>query len=137
MYGWSEFLKEMKGYYQVMCSSTHAVFLMSQANHMHAQTTAPVTKTRSVSLALSDARHHFAVPLRATSCLAQYAHNCPASASVQVDLDCLSEAYRTEQREYYLNTSAWAEVHPAQLLGPGTLIKSYDLNKVTLDELKV
>jgi protein arginine N-methyltransferase 1 len=55
----------------------------------------------------------------------------------QVDLDCLSEAYRAEQRDYYLNTSAWAEVHPAQLLGPGTLIKSYDLNKVTLDELKV
>jgi protein arginine N-methyltransferase 1 len=49
----------------------------------------------------------------------------------------LSDAYRTEQREYYMNTSAWAEVHPAQLLGPGTLIKSYDLNKVTLDELKV
>lgn len=55
----------------------------------------------------------------------------------QVDLDCLSDAYRSEQRDYYLNTSAWAEVHPAQLLGPGTLIKSYDLNKVTLDELKV
>jgi hypothetical protein len=55
----------------------------------------------------------------------------------QVDLDCLSEAYRSEQRDYYLNTSAWAEVHPAQLLGPGTLVKSYDLNKVTLDELKV
>lgn len=69
MYGWSEFLKEMKGYYQV-------------------------------------------------------------------DLDCLSDAYRTEQREYYMNTSAWAEVHPAQLLGPGVLLKSYDLNTVTLDELK-
>jgi hypothetical protein len=70
MYGWSEFLKEMRGYYKV-------------------------------------------------------------------DLDCLSDSYRTEQREYYLNTSAWAEVHPAQLLGPGTLIKSYDLNTVTLEELQV
>jgi protein arginine N-methyltransferase 1 len=70
MYGWSEFLKEMRGYYKV-------------------------------------------------------------------DLDCLSDSYRTEQREYYLNTSAWAEVHPMQLLGPGTLIKSYDLNTVTLEELQV
>lgn len=64
---------------------------------------------------------------------------CPSAPTVpsQVDLDCLSDAYRTEQREYYLNTSAWAEVHPAQLLGPGVLLKSYDLNTVTLEELKV
>lgn len=58
-------------------------------------------------------------------------------ALLQVDLDCLSETYRAEQRDYYLSTSAWAEVHPAQLLGPGVLIKSYDLNTVTLQELQV
>lgn len=61
----------------------------------------------------------------------------PCTVPSQVDLDCLSDAYRTEQREYYLNTSAWAEVHPVQLLGPGVLLKSYDLNTVTLEELKV
>lgn len=62
---------------------------------------------------------------------------CVQTTLSQVDLDCLSDAYRTEQREYYMNTSAWAEVHPAQLLGPGVLLKSYDLNTVTLEELKV
>eukprot|EP00878_Enallax_costatus_P003929 GHUV01004149.1.p1 GENE.GHUV01004149.1~~GHUV01004149.1.p1 ORF type:complete len:319 (+),score=88.94 GHUV01004149.1:106-957(+) len=69
MYGWSEFLREMKGYYQV-------------------------------------------------------------------DLDCLSEAFRTEQKEYYLNTSAWGNVHPTQLLGPGVAFKKYDLLNVTLEQLK-
>lgn len=52
-------------------------------------------------------------------------------------MDCLSEAYRTEQKEYYMNTSAWGNVHPTQLLGPGVCFKKYDLLTVTLDELKV
>eukprot|EP00882_Tetradesmus_deserticola_P026662 GHRQ01029430.1.p1 GENE.GHRQ01029430.1~~GHRQ01029430.1.p1 ORF type:complete len:489 (+),score=148.86 GHRQ01029430.1:167-1633(+) len=69
MYGWSEFLKEMKGFYQV-------------------------------------------------------------------DLDCLSEAYRSEQKEYYMSTSAWGNVHPSQLMGPGACFKKYDLHSVTIDELK-
>ena len=55
----------------------------------------------------------------------------------QVDLDCLSDSFRTEQREYYLSTAQWADVHPSQLLGPGSPFKSYDLNKVTVEELKV
>lgn len=56
---------------------------------------------------------------------------------VQVDLDVLSESYRCEQKEYYLNTSAWADVHPSQLLGPGVCFKKYDLLTITIDELKV
>lgn len=55
----------------------------------------------------------------------------------QVDMDCLSDAYRKEQHDYYLSTSAWANVHPSQLLGPGSCFKQYDLHTVTLDELKV
>jgi hypothetical protein len=31
----------------------------------------------------------------------------------------------------------WSEVHPSQLLGPGQVIKEYDLGSLTLDELKV
>eukprot|EP00775_Hariotina_reticulata_P000191 gene191-383_t len=54
----------------------------------------------------------------------------------QVDLDVLSESYRTEQKEYYLSTSAWADVHPSQLLGPGICFKKYDLLTITIDELK-
>jgi hypothetical protein len=56
---------------------------------------------------------------------------------VQVDLDVLSESYRCEQKEYYLATSAWADVHPSQLLGPGVCFKKYDLLTITIDELKV
>ncbi|KAF8070949.1 PRMT10 [Scenedesmus sp. PABB004] len=58
------------------------------------------------------------------------------NAFYNVDLDCLSEAFRGEQAEYYLNTSAWGNVHPSQLLGPGVPFKAYDLLKVTVDELK-
>ncbi|KAI8474745.1 MAG: S-adenosyl-L-methionine-dependent methyltransferase [Monoraphidium minutum] len=54
----------------------------------------------------------------------------------QVDLDCLSNDFRKEQRDYYLSTAQWCDVHPSQLLGPGTPFKTYDLNKVTLEELK-
>ncbi|KAF6257552.1 protein arginine N-methyltransferase [Scenedesmus sp. NREL 46B-D3] len=54
----------------------------------------------------------------------------------QVDLDCLSEAYRSEQKEYYMSTSAWGNVHPSQLMGPGACFKKYDLHTVTIDELK-
>ena len=53
-----------------------------------------------------------------------------------VEMDCLSEAYRKEQREYYSQTSVWTDVHPSQMMGPPTLIKAYDLKTVTLEELK-
>ncbi|GBF96659.1 arginine N-methyltransferase [Raphidocelis subcapitata] len=58
------------------------------------------------------------------------------SAYYQVDLSCLSEPFRREQRDYYLQTSQWCDVHPSQLLGPGTPFVSYDLGKVTVEELK-
>lgn len=53
-----------------------------------------------------------------------------------VEMDCLSEDYRKEQREYYAQTAAWTDIHPSMMLGPPTLIKSYDLKTVTLEELK-
>lgn len=40
-----------------------------------------------------------------------------------VDLRCLSESYRQEQREYFLRTAAWADVHPSQLIGPGVALR--------------
>jgi len=39
-----------------------------------------------------------------------------------VDLRCLSEPFRQEQREYFLRTAAWADVHPSQLMGPGVAL---------------
>ena len=53
-----------------------------------------------------------------------------------VDLDCLSEDFRKEQREYYTSTAAWTDIHPSQMMGPPAVIKAYDLKTVTLDELK-
>ncbi|PNW75848.1 hypothetical protein CHLRE_12g558100v5 [Chlamydomonas reinhardtii] len=54
----------------------------------------------------------------------------------QVSLDVLSDGYRSEQKDYYLHTSQWTDTHPQQLLGPAAPIIKYDLNKLTLDELK-
>ncbi|KIZ06233.1 putative protein arginine N-methyltransferase 4.2 [Monoraphidium neglectum] len=54
----------------------------------------------------------------------------------QVDLECLNDTFRQEQREYYLQTAQWCDVHPSQLLGPGTPFKSYDLGKVTIEQIK-
>ena len=52
-----------------------------------------------------------------------------------VDMGCLNEEYRREQQEYFLETSAWADVHPSQLLGSPACFKHYDLLTVTLEEV--
>lgn len=52
-----------------------------------------------------------------------------------VKLDCLSDHFHDEQKQYYLQTSAWTDVHPAQLLGAATCFKSYDLLTVTPAEI--
>ena len=52
-----------------------------------------------------------------------------------VDMSCLDNSYRREQKDYYLATSAWADIHPSQLLGPACCFKEYDLLHITLDEL--
>ena len=52
-----------------------------------------------------------------------------------VDMSCLDNCYRREQKEYYLETSAWADIHPSQLLGPVCCFKEYDLLHITLEEL--
>lgn len=53
-----------------------------------------------------------------------------------VDLDCLSDEFRAEQREYYAATSAWADIHPSQLLGQAACFKKYDLLTLSLEELQ-
>ncbi|MCJ1422141.1 hypothetical protein MMC29_000020 [Sticta canariensis] len=52
-----------------------------------------------------------------------------------VDMQCLNDAFHQEQRDYYLSTSAWADVHPSQLQGPPACFKQYDLHTLTLAEL--
>ena len=52
-----------------------------------------------------------------------------------VNLDCLSNHFHEEQKDYYLQTSAWVDTHPSQLLGSAACIKRYDLATVTQAEL--
>jgi len=54
----------------------------------------------------------------------------------EVDMECLTEDFRKEQKEYYSQTVAWADIHPSQMLGPPAIIKEYNLRSVTLEELK-
>ena len=53
-----------------------------------------------------------------------------------VDLGCLTGEFDKEQKDYYLNSTAWQDVHPAQLLGQPMCFKSYDLGKVTIAEVQ-
>lgn len=52
-----------------------------------------------------------------------------------VSLECLNDEFRQEQQEYFMSTSAWADVHPSQLMGPPACFKQYDLLTVTLEEI--
>ena len=52
-----------------------------------------------------------------------------------VSMDCLSNHFHNEQKDYYLQTSAWVDTHPSLMLGPACSFKQYDLLKVTLEEL--
>lgn len=52
-----------------------------------------------------------------------------------VSLECLNNEFRQEQQEYFMSTSAWADVHPSQLMGPPACFKHYDLLTVTLEEI--
>ena len=52
-----------------------------------------------------------------------------------VSLECLNDEFRQEQQEYFMNTSAWADIHPSQLLGPPACFKHYDLLTVTLQDI--
>ena len=52
-----------------------------------------------------------------------------------VNLQCLNDEFRQEQQDYFMSTSAWADIHPSQLLGPPACFKHYDLLTVTLEEI--
>lgn len=49
----------------------------------------------------------------------------------------LSDQFRKEQKDYYLHTSQWTDIHPQQVMGPPACFKHYDLHTLTLDDLKV
>jgi protein arginine N-methyltransferase 1 len=53
-----------------------------------------------------------------------------------VDVSALAPAFRAEQRLYYQETSAWADVSPSDLLGTPACIAEFDLGTVTKAELE-
>jgi protein arginine N-methyltransferase 1 len=52
-----------------------------------------------------------------------------------VDVSALAPAFRAEQRQYCLETSAWADVPPGDLVGPPACVAEFDLATVTPAEL--
>nr|CCA19515.1 arginine Nmethyltransferase putative [Albugo laibachii Nc14] len=53
-----------------------------------------------------------------------------------VDMSVLGSAFRKEQDQYSLRTSAWAEVTPEELIGDEVEIASWDLLECTIDDVK-
>jgi hypothetical protein len=53
-----------------------------------------------------------------------------------VDMRSLTETFEKEQTEFFMNTSAWVDTHPSQVLGTTCMLKEYDLATVTLEEMK-
>jgi hypothetical protein len=53
-----------------------------------------------------------------------------------VDMSCLTTDFEAEQREYLHQTATWTDIHPGNLLGQAALIKSMDLAKISLEEVK-
>ena len=47
-----------------------------------------------------------------------------------VDMTALSETYEKEQREFFMNTSSWVDIHPSQLLGQPYTLKEFDMHTV-------
>lgn len=67
---------------------------------------------------------------------AALAGSCVYCAHTRRDACDILQAYQEEQREYYISTAAWSDVHPSQLVGPPTRMQEYDLLKVTVAELE-
>lgn len=54
----------------------------------------------------------------------------------EMDFSCVREDFIREQRKYYLQTSAFTNLTPKHLAGPGKPLQEMDLLKVTVEELK-
>lgn len=53
-----------------------------------------------------------------------------------VDFACLRDNFYKEQRKYYLQTSAFVNLLPKQLVGKAQTLMEFDLSMITLEELK-
>jgi protein arginine N-methyltransferase 1 len=53
-----------------------------------------------------------------------------------VDMRVLGQSFRKEQEQYSLQTSAWCELNPSELIGDEVEIGSWDLSTCTIDDIK-
>jgi len=56
--------------------------------------------------------------------------------SFGVDMSSLTAAFVKEQTQYCLETSAWSDISPSQLLGPPCVLTAYDLNTCTVEDIR-
>jgi protein arginine N-methyltransferase 1 len=54
-----------------------------------------------------------------------------------IDLSCMNGEYEEEQREHFMNTSAWVDIHPSQLMSQPYTLASFDLNKCSMDDISI
>lgn len=93
----------------------------------------------SARLFLAPARSHLAAARSAefaASMAGWGAFQGEVDARYGVDVSALAPAYRAEQRLYYAETSAWADVAPGDLVGPASCIAELDLGTVTKADLE-
>ena len=90
-------------------------------------------------LFLAPARSHLAAARSAefaASMAGWGAFQGEVDARYGVDVSSLAPAYRAEQRLYYQETSAWADVAPGDLVGAPACVAEFDLGSVTKEELE-
>jgi protein arginine N-methyltransferase 1 len=54
-----------------------------------------------------------------------------------IDLSCMNGEYEDEQKDHYLNTSAWVDIKPQQKVSNVFTLASFDLNKCTMADISV
>ncbi|XP_051113740.1 protein arginine N-methyltransferase PRMT10 [Andrographis paniculata] len=54
----------------------------------------------------------------------------------RVDMGVLTKPFNDEQRKYYLQTSAWSNLHPKQIIGTPAIIKEIDCLTVNVDDIR-
>ena len=57
-------------------------------------------------------------------------------AFYDVDLRCLTKDFESEQRDYLLQTATWSDVHPGNLLGQSAVLKEFDLQTISMEEVQ-
>ena len=53
-----------------------------------------------------------------------------------VDMSALTSEYEAEQEDFFMNTSSWVDIHPSQQMCAPFVLKEFDLNTATLEDIE-